>query len=144
MLTVPSSPTTGWFPFARSYRSASVGSSRYAGPIFHGEVSSPPIRRRWGTIPWWARESPLPLIAGVLGVDVGEEPTVAWSYHVPCAISDRRNGHDVGQRESTLRPPASHTIVTRSFGGWAPGTSASVIGAPSIGLNAKCSSLASV
>jgi hypothetical protein len=90
MLTVPSSPTTGSLPIARSYTSASVGSIRYAGPFFHGVVSSSPIRRRCATIPWWSGNEPVPIVAWVWAVLVGDVPTVARPYQVPSWISDLR------------------------------------------------------
>ena len=90
MLTVPTSPTTGSLPIARSYRSASVGSIRYAGPFAQGVVRSAPIRSRCATIRCASGNAPVPIVACVCAVEVGLVPTVACSYHAPCGISDRR------------------------------------------------------
>ncbi len=87
------------------------------------------------------------MLAWICAVLVGEEPTLASSYHVPFGISDFRYGQECGCAARTSRPPASHTTVTISFGGsgrWASGRSASVIGEPSGAVYGKCSSFAAV
>ena len=34
-------------------------------------------------IPWWSGNAPVPIVAWICAVEVGEEPTLACSYHVP-------------------------------------------------------------
>ena len=61
--------------------------------------------------------APVPIVACVAGVIEGEDPTLACSYQTPFGISDFSTGQSFGQVSRTLRPPASHTMVTISFGG---------------------------
>src|SRR5918996_5530781 len=65
---------------------------------------------------------------------VGEDPTVAFSYHAPSGIRRLRTGHDLGHRSSTFRPAPSHTRITTSRGGpvrSSTGTRPSRMGTPS-------------
>ena len=78
---------------------------------------------------------------------VGEEPTVASEYQAPCGVIFFSTGQECGHLLRTSMPPASHTRVTRSFGGVGrldAGTSASVIGRPSNEWNGKFNNAASV
>ena len=106
---------------------------RKAGPWFQGSVILPATSMLWPTMPWCIGNAPVPIVAWICAVLVGDEPTVASVYHVPFGISDLVNGQAFGCASSTLMPPASHTSVTTSFGRSRPdsGSSASVIGRPS-------------
>ena len=89
---------------------------RKAGPWFQGSVILPATSMLWPTMPWCIGNAPVPIVAWICAVLVGDEPTVASVYHVPFGISDLVNGQAFGCASSTLMPPASHTSVTTSFG----------------------------
>ena len=114
--------------------SANVGSRRNAGPFAFGFSIVFATRMYSSFIPWWSGYAPVPIVAWIVGVFDGEEPTVALVNHAPCGISDFRYGHSVFQWSSTSMPPESHTSCTNSRGGvWRcdAGRSASVMGFPS-------------
>src|SRR5436853_1664525 len=113
------------------------------GPCVHGPWIVFPIFTWWATMPLFFGKSPVPMLAWSCAVLVGEEPTVALEYHAPCGIIFFSTGQEFGHRLRTSMPPASHTSVTRSFGGVVrldAGTSASDIGLPSSDWNGKLSS----
>ncbi len=101
-----------------------------------------PIRMRCPTRPCSRGNAPVPIVAWVCAVLVGVVPTVAFVYHAPSGMSERRYGQSSGQRSRTFIPAASHTIVTMSRGGTAFSASASRIDSPSGARKGKPRSLA--
>src|SRR3954468_24671061 len=113
--------------------SANVGSRRNAGPFAFGFSIVFATRMYSSFIPWWSGYAPVPIVAWIVGVFDGDDPTVAFVNQAPCGISDLRYGHSFFQWSRTSMPPESHTSCTNSRGGvprCEAGRSASVIGLP--------------
>ena len=60
--------------------------------------------------------APVPIVAWLCAVCVGDDPTVASSNHTPPDSIERSVGHASGHRARTSMPAASHTRVTSSRG----------------------------
>ena len=81
------------------------------------------------------------MVACVAGVIDGDEPTLACSYQTPFGISDSSTGQSFGHVSRTLRPAASQTMVTISFGGVSfAAARTSGMATPSVAWNASKSS----
>ena len=65
-------------------------------------------------MPWSLRVRPVPIVAWICAVEVGEEPTVASSNHVPLGISDFRYGHAFGMRLQDVHAARRPTPWSRS------------------------------
>ncbi len=61
-----------------------------AGPSLHGPVMLPATFMLCPVIPCVMGKAPVPIVAWICAVDVGEEPTAVSVKYVPFGISDLR------------------------------------------------------